>query len=69
MKRLGRFIRRHVQVSAWIILSIGMVVIMLWSAREVALLPGQRLALMAVTVLLAGLCVWIVGLETDRTED
>ncbi len=46
-----------------------MVIILLWAAKDVGLLLGQWAALVAVTVILAGLCVWIIGWETDEDED
>ena len=58
----------HPRITAWIALAVGMVVILLWSAKDVGLLPTQLLALVVATILLAGLCVWIIGWE-DKEED
>jgi hypothetical protein len=52
----------------WIVLAAGMVIILLWTSRDVELLLRQRLALVAATIGLAGLCVWIIGWE-DGAED
>ena len=69
MSTLRDFIGGHPQLAAWIVLAVGMVVILLWSARDVGLLPGQMLALVVATILVAGLCVWIIGWEEeDITE-
>ncbi len=57
------FLAKHPMLAAWIVLSIGMVVIFLWASKDVALLTTQRLALMVITVLVAGLCVWIISWE------
>jgi hypothetical protein len=47
-----------------------MVVILVWSAKDVGLLPTQMIALVVATILLAGLCVWIIGWEdSDDAED
>ncbi len=59
----------HPRIAAWIALAIGMVIILLWSAKDVGLLPTQLLALVVATILLAGLCVWIIGWEDDDDED
>ena len=59
----------HPRIAAWIALAIGMVIILLWSAKDVGLLPTQLLALVVATILLAGLCVWIIGWEDDDEED
>jgi hypothetical protein len=63
MARLKEFATQHPNLAAWIALALGMVVMLLIAVRHVGLLPGQVLALVAVTVLLAGLCVWIISLE------
>jgi hypothetical protein len=63
------FITGHPQLTAWFVLAAGMVVILLWSARDVGLLPGQTFALTVATVLVAGLCVWIIGWEDEEAEE
>ena len=63
MAQLKGFVSQHPNLSAWIALAVGMVVMLLVAVRHVGLLPGQILALVVVTVLLAGLCVWIISLE------
>jgi hypothetical protein len=45
-----------------------MVVILVWSARDVGLEPGQWAALIVATIGLAGLCVWIIGWEEGNDE-
>ena len=59
---------RHPRVAAWIVLSLGMVILLVFSAREIGLLPLQWVALVAACVLVAGACIWIVSWE-DRDED
>jgi len=63
------FITGHPQLTAWFVLALGMVIILLWSARDVGLLPGQTFALVVATVLVAGLCVWIIGWEDEEAEE
>lgn len=63
MARLKDFVNQHPNLAAWIALAAGMVVMLLLAVRHVGLLGGQTLALVVVTILLAGLCVWIIGLE------
>ncbi len=65
MNKVLEFTGRHPQFAAWIVLAVGMVAILLVSARGVGLLPAQMLALVVATVLLAGLCVWIIGWEDE----
>jgi len=50
-------------------LGLGMVAIIAYEARDVGLLVGQWIALIIATVLVAGLCVWIIGWEDDEEEN
>jgi hypothetical protein len=59
----------HPRVAAWIILSVGMVGFLIFEARDVGLLLTQWIALIVATVLVAGLCVWIISWEDDNPED
>lgn len=61
MAAIRNFVQRHPQITAWIVLAIGMVIILVLSAREVGFTTGQWAALIVTTILLAGACVWIIG--------
>jgi MFS superfamily sulfate permease-like transporter len=63
MSFLKDFFNRHPRLVAWLFLALGMVLILLWAARDVGLLPSQLAALVVSTIILAGLCVWIIGWE------
>jgi hypothetical protein len=63
MVRLKEWVNQHPNLASWVVLAAGMVIMLLIAVRHVGLLPGQILSLVVVTVLLAGLCVWIIGLE------
>ena len=63
MSSIKTWINLHPRLSAWIVLAIGMVIMVVLSAKDVGLLPGQMLALIVATIGLAGLCVWIIGWE------
>jgi len=69
MSRLTAFARNHPRLTAWIVLAIGMVAILVWSARDVGLLPGQWAALIIATIGVAGLCVWIIGWEDEEKDE
>lgn len=58
----------HPNLVSWLVLAIGMVVIVLIAARNVGFEPGQWAALILATIGLAGLCVWIVSWEDDKSE-
>lgn len=69
MSKIEGWIKRHPQLTAWAVLAVGMVIILILSAKDVGFLPGQWAALIVATILLAGLCVWIIGLDGDEDED
>jgi hypothetical protein len=69
MSKLTGFIQHHPRLTAWIVLAVGMVAILVWSARDVGLLPGQWAALIIATVGVAGLCVWIIGWEDEEEKE
>ncbi|MGQ9598267.1 MAG: hypothetical protein ACUVWZ_02510 [Anaerolineae bacterium] len=61
---------RHPRLVMWAVLAVGMVIILIWSAKDVGLLPGQWAALIITTILLAGLCVWIISWgEKDEEKE
>ncbi|HEY84716.1 MAG TPA: hypothetical protein G4N96_06350 [Chloroflexi bacterium] len=68
MDAIKRFSSEHPQLTSWIVLAIGMVIILLWSAKDVGFTPTQWLALIITTILLAGASVWIIGWGDDEDE-
>ena len=69
MAAIRNFAGRHPQITAWILLAIGMVIILILSARQVGFTPGQWAALIVTTILLAGACVWIIGWGEDQETE
>lgn len=63
MDSLKRFWNEHPALSNWAVLAIGMVIILIFSARHVGFETGQWAALIVATVGLAGLCAWILNWE------
>ena len=63
MSAIRDFASKHPRLVSWFVLALGMVIMLLWAARDVGLLFGQMVALVVATILLAGLCVWIIGWE------
>jgi len=68
MDNVKTFASNHPQILSWIILAVGMVVILIWSAWDVGFEQSQWAALIVTTILLAGACVWIIGWEDDDDE-
>ena len=68
MASIKNFAEKHPQIIAWIALAIGMVIILVWSAKDVGFTGSQWAALVVTTILLAGACVWIIGWGDDEEE-
>ena len=68
MEAIKKFAENHPQITSWIVLAIGMVIILIWSARDVGFTGSQWAALIITTILLAGACVWIIGWEDEEDE-
>jgi dephospho-CoA kinase len=63
MSSLRQWVEKHIFLSMWAVLAVGMVVIFLLSSRSVALLASQRLFMALACVGLAGVCTWIISWE------
>ena len=63
-----RWVEAHPRLSAWIVLALGMVILLVIEARDVGLLPGQWVALIITTILVAGACIWIISWEDEDEE-
>lgn len=69
MATIRNFAKDHPQITAWIVLAIGMVIILVLSARQVGFTASQWAALIVTTILLAGACVWIIGWGEDEADE
>lgn len=68
MDTIKNLIRSHPNLTAWLVLAVGMVAILLWEARDVGLEGMQWFWLIVVTVLVAGACVWIISWGDDDED-
>lgn len=68
MAQLRKLWDKHPNLVSWFVLAVGMVIIVILSARHVGFQPGQWAALIGATVALAGLCVWIISWEDSNDE-
>ncbi|NIP22913.1 MAG: hypothetical protein GWO38_03595 [Phycisphaerae bacterium] len=68
MEKLKQYASQHPQITSWIVLAIGMVIILIWSAKDVGFTPSQWTAVIITTILLAGACVWIIGWGDEEDE-
>ena len=63
MDSVKRFWNTHPVLANWLVLAVGMVVILYFSARHVGFEASQWAALVGATIALAGLCAWIISWE------
>jgi len=66
---MHRLWNEHPNLVSWLVLAIGMVIIVIFAARDVGFEPGQWAAVIAATIGLAGLCVWIISWEDSSSQD
>lgn len=64
-----KWVVRHPRLAAWAVLSAGMIALLVIEASDIGLLFTQWIALIVATILVAGLCVWIVSWEDNNAGD
>jgi hypothetical protein len=69
MQAVKNWIQRHPNLTAWFVLALGMVIILVYEARDVGLQGMQWFWLILITVLVAGACIWIIGWGDDEDEE
>ena len=68
MTTVKNWIKNHPNLTAWFVLAVGMVAILVWEARDVGLESMQWFWLVLVTILVAGACIWIISWGDDEEE-
>jgi hypothetical protein len=63
-----RWYERRPFLTAWGLLALGMLVLVVWFGLDAGLNPREMAAVIGATVLLSLLCVWIVFLEESDPE-
>lgn len=61
-----RLIETWPRITAWIVLSLGCIALLVYEARDVGLSAGNWIALIVATIGVAGLCIWIVSWEDEE---
>ena len=69
MEMIKNWVSAHPNLSAWAVLALGMVAILVFEARDVGLEPRQWFWLIVITVLVAGACIWIISWGDDEPEE
>jgi hypothetical protein len=65
MDSIKSWITTHPNLSAWFVLALGMVAILVYEAQDVGLETRQWFWLIVITVLVAGACIWIISWGDD----
>lgn len=65
MDSLKNWILQHTNLAAWFVLALGMVILLVYEARDVGLEASQWFWLIVVTILVAGGCIWIISWGDD----
>lgn len=68
MDKIKNAVMKHPNLSAWLVLALGMVLILVYEARDVGLQTSQWFWLIVVTILVAGACIWIISWGDDDAE-
>lgn len=68
MDALKNLIKQHPHLSAWFVLALGMVALLVYEARDVGLTGSQWFWLIVITILVAGACIWIISWGDDEDE-
>lgn len=66
MESLKQWISKHPNLTAWIVLALGMVILLLIEARDVGLETSQWFWLIMITILVAGAAIWIISWGDDE---
>ncbi len=69
MTQLKQWIGDHPNLAAWFVLALGMVIILVFEARDVGLAGMQWFWLILITIAVAGACIWIVSWGDDEADD
>lgn len=69
MEPMKKWITAHPNLTAWAVLALGMVIILVFTAQDVGLTSPQWFWLIVLTTLVAGACVWIITWGDDEELD
>ena len=68
METLKNWVKKHPNLTAWFVLGLGMVILLLIEARDVGLETSQWFWLIVITILVAGAAIWIISWGDDEEE-
>jgi hypothetical protein len=65
METIKNWVTKHPSLTAWFVLALGMVALLVFEARDVGLETSQWFWLIVVTILVAGAAIWIISWGDD----
>ena len=68
MEKIKNVVMNHPYLSAWVVLALGMVLILMYEAQNVGLKGSQWFWLITITILVAGACIWIISWGDDEDD-
>lgn len=68
MEKIKNVVMSHPYLSAWAVLALGMVLILVYEAQNVGLEGSQWFWLITITILVAGACIWIISWGDDEDD-
>ncbi len=69
MESVKSWVQQHPNLTAWFVLATGMVALLVFEARRVGLAASQWFWLIVITILVAGLCIWIISWGEEDEEE
>jgi hypothetical protein len=69
MEKAKNWINEHPNLASWLFLATGFVAILAYTARDVGLVGSQWFWLIFITIMVAGLCVWIISWGDDEDDE
>lgn len=64
-----RLVERWPRLTAWFVLAVGCIALLVYEAHDVGLTAGNWIALVVATIAVTGLCIWIVSWEDKDVEE
>ena len=68
MESIKQWVRKHPNLTAWFVLALGMVILLLIEARDVGPETSQWFWLIVITILVAGAAIWIISWGDDEED-
>ncbi len=60
---------RYPRILAWVVLSVGIIALLVYEARDIDLTATNWLALVIASIAVSGLCIWIVSWEDEDEQE